>query len=112
MAALNDITGDAIQTKVVSDLYRDNWDRIFNKSGPHDGGVAWIGKALPVTTPSGDHIFGKNKKNTTTNKETESTCSGVQERHRAGDAGTSGESGCPISVREDKDCVHCSCQST
>lgn len=84
MAALNDITGDAIQTKVVSDLYRDNWD----------------------------HIFGKNKKNTTTNKEAESTCSGVQERHRAGDAGTSGESGCPISVREDKDCVHCSCKST
>jgi hypothetical protein len=31
MATTNDITGDAIQTKNVSDNYRDGWDRIFGK---------------------------------------------------------------------------------
>jgi len=31
MAARNDITGAAIQTKVASKAYRDNWDAIFNK---------------------------------------------------------------------------------
>lgn len=29
--ARNDITGDSIQSKPSSDLYRDNWDRIFGK---------------------------------------------------------------------------------
>lgn len=29
MVARNDITGDAIQTKGVSDAYRDNYDLIF-----------------------------------------------------------------------------------
>lgn len=27
--ARNDITGDSIHSKPSSDLYRDNWDRIF-----------------------------------------------------------------------------------
>jgi len=27
----NDITGDAISTRDVTDNYRDNWDKIFNK---------------------------------------------------------------------------------
>jgi|LakMenEpi03Aug12_release.lakeMendotaPanAssembly.Ray.scaffolds.fasta_scaffold133810_3 hypothetical protein len=31
MATKNDITGDAIQTKLASDLYRQNWDKIFGK---------------------------------------------------------------------------------
>lgn len=31
MAARNDVTGDKIQTREVSDAYRDNWDRIFGK---------------------------------------------------------------------------------
>lgn len=31
MAAKNDITGDSIQTKVVSDKFRDGYDRIFGK---------------------------------------------------------------------------------
>lgn len=31
MVARNDITGDAIQTKGVSDAYRDNYDKIFGK---------------------------------------------------------------------------------
>lgn len=31
MAAKNDITGDSIQTKVPSDSYRENYDRIFGK---------------------------------------------------------------------------------
>jgi len=31
MASKNDITGDTIQTKTISDAYRDNYDRIFRK---------------------------------------------------------------------------------
>ena len=31
MVARNDITGDAIQTRGVSDAYRDNYDLIFGK---------------------------------------------------------------------------------
>ena len=31
MAAKNDITGDSIQTRTVTDTYRDNYDRIFGK---------------------------------------------------------------------------------
>ena len=31
MVARNDITGDAIQTRRVSDAYRDNYDLIFGK---------------------------------------------------------------------------------
>jgi len=29
--AKNDITGDSIQTKSLSDAYRDGWDRIFGE---------------------------------------------------------------------------------
>lgn len=32
MVARNDITGDAIQTKTVSQTYRDNYDLIFRKN--------------------------------------------------------------------------------
>lgn len=31
MVSKNDITGDTIQTKSPSDLYRDNWEKIFGK---------------------------------------------------------------------------------
>jgi len=31
MATKNDVTGDAIQTKLASDLYRQNWEKIFGK---------------------------------------------------------------------------------
>lgn len=31
MATSNDITGDTIQSRASTDLYRDNWDRIFGK---------------------------------------------------------------------------------
>lgn len=31
MATKNDVTGDSIQTKLTSDLYRQNWDKIFGK---------------------------------------------------------------------------------
>lgn len=31
MATKNDVTGDTIQTKISSDLYRQNWDKIFGK---------------------------------------------------------------------------------
>ena len=32
MAATNDITGDSIQTGVVTDAYRNNYDQIFKKN--------------------------------------------------------------------------------
>jgi hypothetical protein len=32
MVARNDITGDAIQTKGVTDAFRDNYDNIFRKN--------------------------------------------------------------------------------
>ena len=31
MASSNDITGDTIQSRASTDLYRDNWERIFGK---------------------------------------------------------------------------------
>ena len=31
MATKNDVTGDSIQTKMTSDLYRQNWEKIFGK---------------------------------------------------------------------------------
>lgn len=34
MSTRNDITGDAIKSKVASQAYKDNWDRIFGKSSP------------------------------------------------------------------------------
>lgn len=34
MAAINEITGDAIQTKTNSDAYRNNYDLIFGKNKP------------------------------------------------------------------------------
>lgn len=36
MVAKNDITGDSIQTKSVTDTYRDNYDIIFNKNRKTD----------------------------------------------------------------------------
>lgn len=32
MAARNDVTGDAIQTRVTSETYRNNYDLIFRKN--------------------------------------------------------------------------------
>lgn len=34
--AVNDITGDSIQTKSSTELYRDNYDRIFGKKNSED----------------------------------------------------------------------------
>ena len=31
MATNNDVTGDTIKTKLTSDLYRNNWEKIFGK---------------------------------------------------------------------------------
>ena len=36
MASRNDITGDAIQTRVISDTYRNNYDLIFRKKKQND----------------------------------------------------------------------------
>lgn len=33
MATKNDVTGDTIQTKLPSDAYRQNWEKIFGKKG-------------------------------------------------------------------------------
>jgi hypothetical protein len=38
MATKNDVTGDAIQTKLTSDLYRQNYDKIFGKKGKKKDG--------------------------------------------------------------------------
>lgn len=37
MAAKNDVTGDEIQTGVVNDLYRQNFDRIFGVKEKSNG---------------------------------------------------------------------------
>ena len=37
MVARNDITGDSIQTKGVTDKYRDNYDLIFRKKEDNTG---------------------------------------------------------------------------
>lgn len=37
MTAVNDITGDKIQTKQTSNAYLDNFDRIFRKQQLFDG---------------------------------------------------------------------------
>ena len=39
MVAKNDITGDSIQTKGVSDAYRNNYDLIFGKKKVDNTGV-------------------------------------------------------------------------
>jgi len=36
MATTNDITGDSIQTGVVTDSYRSNYDAIFRKKTPQE----------------------------------------------------------------------------
>jgi FAD/FMN-containing dehydrogenase len=36
MATTNDITGDAIQTGVVTNSYRDNWEKIWGKKTPQE----------------------------------------------------------------------------
>jgi hypothetical protein len=32
VSSVNDITGDSIQTKIISDQYRNNFDNIFRKT--------------------------------------------------------------------------------
>lgn len=39
MVAKNDITGDSIQTKGVTNKYRDNYDLIFRKNKDDNTGV-------------------------------------------------------------------------
>lgn len=39
MVAKNDITGDSIQTRGVSDAYRNNYDLIFGKKKKQDSTV-------------------------------------------------------------------------
>jgi len=39
MVAKNDITGDSIQTKGITDKYRDNYDLIFRKKKEDNTGV-------------------------------------------------------------------------
>lgn len=51
MATKNDITGDSISTKQVSDKYRDNYDRIFGK-----------GKETKSNDKNADHQAQENKR--------------------------------------------------
>jgi len=46
MTSRNDITGDSIQTKTITDAYRDNYDRIFGKK--KDLPIAYDGKSDEV----------------------------------------------------------------
>ena len=52
MVARNDITGDAIQTKGVSNAYRDNYDAIFGKKKKEadvpliEGEEMWASEAI------------------------------------------------------------------
>lgn len=39
MAAINEITGDAIQTRMSSEAYRNNYDLIFGKNKPTKGSI-------------------------------------------------------------------------
>ena len=39
MTTKNDVTGDKIQSRVSSDEYRDNWEKIFGKSSSDEAGV-------------------------------------------------------------------------
>ena len=45
MASTNDITGDSIQTGVVTDEYRDNHELIFGKKEPKP---RWVPPPLPT----------------------------------------------------------------
>lgn len=36
MTATNDITGDPIKTKVTTESYRENYDKIFSKTKKYD----------------------------------------------------------------------------
>jgi hypothetical protein len=36
MATTNDITGDSIQTGVITDTYRNNWELIWGKKTPKE----------------------------------------------------------------------------
>lgn len=50
MATKNDVTGDTIQTKLASDLYRQNWERIFgNKNKKKKDGQRASKEKLPRT---------------------------------------------------------------
>lgn len=49
MATKNDITGDLIQTRTISQNYRDNYDRIFgNKNGRNEEKKTTETEAKPV----------------------------------------------------------------
>jgi len=61
MTARNDITGDLIATKGVTDAYRDNWDRIFGKKEvqqPDDQGPEFSDGCDHEGFPGGCQRFG------------------------------------------------------
>ena len=49
MATKNDVTGDAIQTKMTSDLYRQNWEKIFGKKKKKNGQRKSAKKVQPAS---------------------------------------------------------------
>lgn len=49
MATKNDVTGDAIQTKMTSDLYRQNWEKIFGKKKNKKNGQRRSAKKVQPT---------------------------------------------------------------
>jgi len=55
MVAKNDVTGDAIQTRGVTDTYRNNYDAIFRKPKEHNDSDSELDKAdnLPEQEATG-----------------------------------------------------------
>ena len=52
MASRNDITGDAIQTRVITDTYRNNYDLIFGKKKKDETTTTANDPVQEPTTPA------------------------------------------------------------
>lgn len=57
MATRNDITGDALISKVNTDKFRDNFDRIFRKGKSDDKGIS-TAVLEPRTASQIDEVCG------------------------------------------------------
>ena len=57
MATRNDITGDALISKVNTDKFRDNFDRIFRKGKSDDKGIS-AAVLEPTSASQTDEICG------------------------------------------------------
>jgi len=58
MVARNDITGDSIQTKTVSNAYRDNYDLIWKKEKKNESN-SLEQESMPVLRPGEEPVETK-----------------------------------------------------